>query len=243
MNKFRFGILSTILLGVGALSAQTPEDIVIFKRTGFLAQDYAAENTTAGTGMASFKNRVPEGQYEIINLTTGEHQIIEYYGPPHPDFPARVYFVNAPASGIIYDILPIKPAGNFLWFRAYGASVEVAEDLDPDDDNTIDYFSTVQYVADEQGKAGKIKIGGRELFVPKTITVLEDLMEQYEQNLASGGVPKSTGSVIRQFKGTAKLDVKLSNTASTPGANNSLEAAMDSVKALLQKQGYIEVTE
>lgn len=244
MKLVRFLLLSSLLAGAGAVSAQSvPEDIVIFRRTGNLVQDYASENTTAGTGIAPFKNTVAEGQYEIINLTTGEHQIVEYYGPPHPDFPARVFFVNAPASGILYNILPIKPAGNFLWFRGYGSSVEVAEDYEADDNNTIDYFGTVHYVADEQGKAGKIKIGGRDLFVPRTISVLEDLMEHFEQNLSTGGVPKTTGSVIRQFKGSARLELALSNTASTPGATNTLEGALDLVKAALQKQGYIEAVD
>ena len=244
MNLVRFLLLSSFLVGAGAVSAQSvPEDIVIFRRTGTLSQDYASENSTAGTGIAPLKNGIAEGQYEIINLTTGEHQIVEFYGPPHPDFPARVFFVNAPASGILYNIMPIKPAGNFLWFRGYGSSVEVAEDFESDDNNTIDYFGTVQYVADEQGKAGKIKIGGRDMFVPRTITILEDLMEHFEQNLTTGGVPKTTGSVIRQFKGSTRLELALSNAASTAGAENTLEGALNRVKAALQQQGYTEVVE
>ncbi len=233
-------LLSALILiaGAGALSAQETHDIVVFNRKVTLSQDYAFE--TNGAGQKPVKNKIPEGQYEVLDLTTGEHQIIEYFGPPHPDFRNnKAFFVNPPVTGALYGIIPIKPAGNYLWFRGYGASPELALDLDPDDANTEDYFSTVHHLADEQGKAGKVKIAGRDMFVPKKITIVEEVFEQYEANTET----TERGSVIRNVKGAATLDMKLSNQFSALSAANPFEMAVDLLKQQLENQGFTEILE
>lgn len=225
------------LAGAGVLSAQTPHDIVVFNRKVTLSQDYAFDIN--GVGQKPLKNKIPEAQYEIIDLTSGEHQIIEVFDQKHPDFSAKAFFVNPSVTGSLYTIIPIKPAGNYLWFRGYGNSPELALDLDPDEANTEDYFATVHHLADEQGKAGKVKIAGRDLLVPKKITIVEDVFEQYQASTDEGANTEK-GSVIRSVKGAATLDLKLSNQFS---ALSSLEDAVEALKQQLTAQGYTEILE
>jgi hypothetical protein len=135
--------------------------------------------------------------------------------------------------------MPIKPAGNFLWFRVAGQSVEVALDLDGED-SIDDYFGTGHLVADEQGKAGKIKVAGKELFLPRSIAIIEDIIEQYSSAF-DGGVNQVTGSVVRKVTGKSALNTSLTTQVNT-APNDNLAAATALVVSFLQARGYVAGT-
>jgi hypothetical protein len=235
-----FSLLILLATGAQALAG----DIAVFVRTSKQAQTVTQETTIPGppTGQKPFKLTITEQTYEIIDLTTNQHLLIEVYEPSHPDFDVKTYFVGLPQPGTLYSRMPIKPAGNFLWFRVAGESSEIALDLDGED-SIDDYFGTGHLLADEQGKAGKVIFGSKTLYLPRTISVVEDVCEQFTSTFG-GGANQETGAVVQKITGKSALNTSLTTQANAaPSENdNNLVNATALVVAFLQSKGYIAGT-
>lgn len=233
-------ILSLLtLLATGA--SVCADDIAVFVRTSRLAQVFDQETTLPGpaAGQRTFGSTITEQTYEIIDLTTNQHVLIEVYEPSHPDFTVKTFFLGTPQPGTFYSQIPIRPAGNFLWYRVNAESVEFAVDQDGED-SIEDFFGTVHLVADEQGRAGKIKVAGKDMFLPRTIAIIEDIIEQSTATF-DGGLQQETGVVARKVTGRSALNPALTGQANTP-PNDNLTAATNLVVAFLQGRGYIAGT-
>ena len=213
------------------------DDIAVFVRTSKLAETFNQETTLPGpaTGQRPFRVSVTEQTYEIIDLTTRQHVLIEVYERTHPDFNAKTYFLGTPQAGTYYSQMPIKPAGNFLWYRLASESSEIALDLDGED-SIDDYFGTGHLIADEQGRAGKIKVAGKDLFLPRSIALVEDIVENYTSTF-DGGAKQETGVAVRKVTGRVALNTALTTQANT-APNDNLAAATTLVVNFLVSRGY-----
>lgn len=239
--KTSFAIL--ISLGFGLASASANQ-IAIFKRTETVAGTYTSEQLSPPAGLAPLKTSVKLESYEVIDLTTGERRVIT------KDLRNKKYTISLVENTIGYNVMKLKVAGTFLWYRGagesgqaegdYGAGIVPGFDYFPDatstspaGDNDPDYFSTWQYTQSESGKAAPVKLGAVTLTVPTTISILGDSAEQYEDTGAG-----DRGVVGSTVKGTVTLDKPLTTKANNDPGSGTLAYGVDLVRNALNAAGF-----
>ena len=212
-----------LLLAVSLPGMLKADDIVIFRRSVALSGVENAESTAPTvTGLRAVTGKVTEVQYEVIDLTNNQHNIIEVYAVD-PLTGGKGYVNTGVASGLGYSVIAGYPAGTQSWFNGRVFSEETAGVQ----------TSTLHEIYEEFGKAAPTKIGTKTLVVPARITIVRSGIDQFQNSESN-----VRGSQTLAGAGTSTLDKKLSGALAPDG---DLAAAVQSVITLLESQKHVNL--